>query len=101
MAVEITEEALTVLSRSLELGKVDRAGGGVRLRWASTLGGGSEIQVELASGPADGDTTIRAGGVNVFVDPAITRSMPDALVTVEPEHERIVVRARGSKDVGP
>ncbi len=92
MTIEVTEEAVDVLRRSLELGGVDPATGGVRLRAAHGLGGGIDIQVELAEGPLEGETSIEAGGVNIFVDPGVTKSMPESVVTVEPQHDRIVVR---------
>ena len=92
MTIEVSEEAVDVLRRSLELGGVDPATGGVRLRAAHGLGGGIDIQVELAEGPLEGETSIEAGGINIFVDPGVTEAMPESVVTVEPQHDRIVVR---------
>ena len=91
MGVEITDEAVEVLRRSLELGNVGE-GGGVRLRGAHGLGGGLDIQVELADGPLEGETVVEKAGVKVFVDPEVTTAIPDAVVAVEPQHEVIVVR---------
>ncbi len=96
MDIEITEEAVEVLRRSLALGKVDTSTGGVRLRTAHALGGGLDVQVELADGPLEGETVVEQGGVRVFVDPALTDAVPDPVLTVEPQHETVVVRPRGS-----
>ena len=94
MPVEITQEAVEVLARSLELGNVDRARGGVRIRGAHGLGGGFDIQVELADGPLENEQVVEREGVRVFVDPEVTRLFPDAIVGLEPQHETIVVRPR-------
>jgi Fe-S cluster assembly iron-binding protein IscA len=92
MPIQVTEEAIDVLRRSLELGGVDPAAGGVRLRAARGLGGGLGVQVELADGPLEGETTVEASGVRLFVDAGVTEAIPNAVVTVEPQHETIVVR---------
>jgi Fe-S cluster assembly iron-binding protein IscA len=91
MTIEITDDAVEVLRRSLELGNV-REGGGVRLRGARGLGGGLDIQVELADGPLEGEDVVEKGGVKVFVDPEVTSAIPNAVVAVEPQHETVVVR---------
>jgi Fe-S cluster assembly iron-binding protein IscA len=90
--IQVTEEAIDVLRRSLELGGVDPAAGGVRLRAARGLGGRLDVQVELADGPQRGEITVQASNVRLFVDPGVTEAIPDALVAVEPEHDLIVVR---------
>jgi len=92
VAIEITDEAVEVLGRSLRLGGVDASRGGVRLRAAHGLGGGLEIQVELAGEPLDGEEVVERDGVRIFVDPKVAETMPHALVAVEPQHETIVVR---------
>ncbi|MGH2697954.1 MAG: hypothetical protein ACRDJL_01980 [Actinomycetota bacterium] len=92
MPIQVTEEAIDVLRRSLELGHVDPAAGGVRLRAARGLGGGLDVQVELADGPLEGETTVEASDVRVFVDPGVTEAIPNAIIAVEPQHELIVVR---------
>lgn len=92
MAITVTDEAVEVLKRSLELGGVDASTGGVRLRAARGLGGGMDIQVELAEGPVEGEIRVEAGGINLFVDPDIEKGIPDPVVTVEPQHEIVVVR---------
>lgn len=92
MGMEITEEAVEVLARSLMLGGVDRASGGARLRGAHGLGGGFEVQVELADGPLEGEQVVERDGVRVFVDPSVLAAFPEAIVAVEPQHETIVVR---------
>ena len=91
MGIEITDDAVEVLRRSLQLGNVGE-GGGVRLRGARGLGGGVDIQVELADGPLEGEQVVEKDGIRVFVDPEVTSAIPNALVAVEPQHETIVVR---------
>ena len=92
MAIEVTEEAIEVLRRSLELGNVDPSTGGVRLRGARGLGGGIDVQVELADGPLEDEATVERDGVRIFVDPSVTDAFPDAVVAIEPQHETVVVR---------
>jgi len=93
MPIEVTEEAVDVLRRSLELGGIDPSAGGVRLRAAHGLGGGLDIQVELAEGPLEGETTVEASDdVRLFIDAGVTEAIPNAVVAVEPQHETIVVR---------
>ena len=92
MPVEITEEAVQVLRNSLELAHIDPARGGARLHAATALGGGLNVQVELADGAGYKEEIIETGGIRIFIDPTVTQAIPDAVVTVEPQHERIVVR---------
>ncbi len=92
MDIEITDEAVEVLRRSLQLGNVDTSRGGVRLRGARGLGGGMDVQVELAEGRLAGEEVIEKRGVRIFVDPEVTRAIPNAVVAVEPQHEVVVVR---------
>ena len=92
MRIEVTERAVEVLRRSLELGGVDPAEGGVRLRGARGLGGGLDVQVELADGPIEGESVVETGGVRIFVDPEVTSAWPEAIVAIEPQHEVVVVR---------
>ena len=94
MDVEVAPEAIEVLKRSLELAGLDPATHGVRLRTSRGLGGGTSIQVELAESPLAGEETVEVGGIKLFVDPEVLASVPDPLVTVEPQHETIVVRPR-------
>jgi Fe-S cluster assembly iron-binding protein IscA len=92
MSVVITDEAADVLRRSLELGGIDPATGGIRLRGARGLGGGMSVQVELASEPMADEELVDADGVRVFVGSEVAAAIPQAIVTVEPQHETIVVR---------
>ncbi len=96
MGIEVTQEAVEVLKRSLELGRVDPATGGVRLRGARALGGGFDIQVELADAPGEEEHVIEVGGIRVFVDGEVRRAYPEAVVAVEPQHEVVVVRPKGA-----
>jgi hypothetical protein len=50
------------------------------------------VRVELADGPGEGEDEIDAGGVRIFVDPEVTRAIPNAIVTVDPQHDTIAVR---------
>ena len=93
--MEVTEEAVEVLRRSLEMGGVDPKHGGVRLRGARGLGGGFDVQVELADAPQEEDSLVEAGGIRLFVAPQITEAMPDSVVAVDPQHQIIVVRPKG------
>ncbi len=92
MGIEITDEAIEVLRRSLQLGGVDPASGGVRLRGVKGLGGGVDIQVELADGLGDVEQLVERDGLRIFVDPSVAEMFPDAVVALEPQHETIVVR---------
>ncbi len=95
MDIQVTAEAVELLRRSLELGGVDPRRGGARLRPARALGGGVDVQVELAEGPLEGETIVETGGVRLFVDPELTRAISRPIVTVEPQHEVVVVRSAG------
>jgi Fe-S cluster assembly iron-binding protein IscA len=92
VAIQVTEEAIEVLRRSLELGNVDPKSGGVRLRGARGLGGGIDVQVELADGPLGDEAIVEREGVRIFVDPSVTEAFPEAVVAIEPQHETVVVR---------
>jgi Fe-S cluster assembly iron-binding protein IscA len=93
MSIEVSPDAAEVLRRAVRMGKLDTAsGGGVRLRGSKALGGGFDVQVELADGPNDGETVIKDGDLNIYVDPAVTSAIPEAIVALEPQHEIVVVR---------
>lgn len=93
MGIEVTQEAVEVLRRSLELAKVvDASEAGVRLRSVHALGGGSRIEVEFADGPSPNETVLEKDGIRIFIDPSVHELFPDAVVAVEPQHERVVVR---------
>ena len=91
--IEVTPEAVEVLKRSLALAP---HAAGVRLRAATGLGGGISVQIELAEGPLEGETEITSGDVRIFIDPELTDAVPDPVVAVEPQHERVVVRPSGT-----
>lgn len=92
MTIRVTDEALEVLQRSLELGGVDVASGGIRLRGGRELGGGFKVHVELADAPSEGEEIVETGGIRIFVDPSVSEAMPSGVVALEPEHETVVVR---------
>ena len=91
--IEVTPYAIEVLSRSLA--RAPHAAG-VRLRAATALGGGVSVQIELADGPLAGEAEVTAGSVRLFIDPELTKAVPDPVVDVATEHERIVVRPAGA-----
>jgi Fe-S cluster assembly iron-binding protein IscA len=95
MPVEITEQAIEVLRNSLQLAGVDMATGGARLHAARALGGGLNVQVELADAARQDEDVVETDGVRVFIDRTVTEAIPDAIVAVEPQHDRIVVRPAG------
>jgi Fe-S cluster assembly iron-binding protein IscA len=95
MSLQVTDEAVAVLTRSLELGGLDPGRAGFRLRLARGLGGGAGIQVELAEGPEPEEAVVEAGGIRLFVDPEVEQAIPEAVVAVEPQHEVVVVRPAG------
>ena len=92
MTIEVTPEAAEVLRRSVELGGVDPATGGVRLRLARGLTGGSTLQVELSEGPSNGEEVVESEGVRLFIDPSVLEDAPNATVDLEAPHDRIVLR---------
>lgn len=63
----------------------------MRLRGSKSLGGGFDIQVEFADGQLEGETVLSREGINIYIDPAVSSAYPDALVSLEPQHETIVV----------
>ena len=91
MTIRVTDEALEVLQRSLELGGVDVASGGIRLRGGRELGGGFKVHVELADAPSEGEEIVETGSIRIFVGPSVSEAMPSAVVALEPEHETVVV----------
>ena len=95
MSLQVNDEALVVLRRSMELANIGpNDEGGVRLRSVTSLGGGARIEVEFASGLQAEESLIETDGVRIFVDPSVTALYPDAVLTVEPQHERLVVLPR-------
>ena len=92
MELEVTPEAADVLSRSLELGPLSKGGSGIRLSAAHALGGGAEVQVEFADGPRQGEEVHERAGLTFFVDPAVFDLVPHPMVTLEPQHDVVVVR---------
>jgi hypothetical protein len=97
VGIDVTDDAVVVLRRSLELGGIGTPAAGIRLRAARALGGGLDVQVELADGPAEGETVVEVKGITLFVDPDVQRAIPDAILTVEPQHDIVVVRAAGTE----
>jgi hypothetical protein len=92
VGIRITNDAVEVLRRSLEMGGLSPATAGIRLRAGRGLGGGLDVQVELAEGPLTGEEVVEARGLTLFVDPEVQRAMPEAVVAVEPQHDLVVVR---------
>lgn len=94
MAIEVTDEAVAVLKRSLALTEIDLETGGVRLRGQRSLIGGFDVNVEFAEAPSDGEEIMETGGIRIFVDPSVTEAFADGIVTVEEPHDHVVVRQR-------
>lgn len=93
MGLEVTPEAVEVLRRSLELANVPTgSGAGVRLRSVHALGGGARIEVEFAESAGENETVVEKEGIRIFIHPSVTEVFPDAVLTVEPQHEKVVVR---------
>jgi hypothetical protein len=90
--MEITDEAVELLRRSLDLAGIDPSSGGARLRGSRALGGGYDVQVELAEGPLGDEEVVEASGVRVFVDPEVPRAIPNPVIAVDPQHDTIVIR---------
>jgi len=96
VSIEVTPEAAEVLRRSLDMSNVDPGSGGIRLRGSVGLGGGFDVQVELAESPIEGEEVVEELGVRLFIGPDITSKFPEAVVALEPQHEVVVVRPAGS-----
>ena len=92
MDIQVTDEAVTILRRSFELAGIDPAAGGVRLRVARGLGGGASVQIEFADAPAEGETVVETAGIRLFAQPDLDQVVPNPVVAVEPQHDRVVVR---------
>lgn len=93
MTIRVTEDAMRVLKRSMELGRVDPNRGGIRLRGSRSLSGGFNVQVEFAGSPDAGDEVVPLEGLSLFVDPALMSAIEDPVVDLSAEHERIIVRS--------
>lgn len=93
MNLKVTPEAADVLKRSLELGNVGPEGG-IRLRGSRGLGGGFEVQVELAGDAEEGDVVVETEGLRLFVEASVSEALPDAVVALDPQHDTVSVRAR-------
>ena len=92
MEIEVTEEAVAVLKRSFELAGIDPASGGVRLRVARGLGGGASVQVEFAAAANADEIVVEKQGIRIFAAPDLAAAVPNPVVAVEPQHDRVVVR---------
>lgn len=93
MEVEVTPEARDVLRSSLRLAGGSGASG-IRLRAARGLGGGTDVQVELAAEPLPDEVVVEEEGFRIFIDPDVLQAVPNPVVAVEPQHEVVVVRPR-------
>jgi Fe-S cluster assembly iron-binding protein IscA len=92
--LEVTDDAVEVLTRSLRLAGLDPKAAGVRLRPAHGLGGGTDVQIEFAESASESDEIIDAGGIRLFVDRALFDAVPEPLLVVEPQHETVAIRPR-------
>jgi hypothetical protein len=96
--MEITDDAVELLRRSLDLAGIDPSSGGVRIRGSRALGGGYDVQVELADEPLEDEELVEVSGLRLFVDPEVARARPTAVVTVDPQHDTIVIRPAEPSD---
>lgn len=83
--VTVTPRAAEVLRRGLQAARLDPSTFGVRV-WIA----GGQARSGFADEPDEGDATVDAGGLRVFVDPGVTRDGP-AAIDVSAEHDQIVV----------
>ena len=83
--IVVTEAALDVVRRSLELAGKDPSEMGVRLRVA-----GGAVRPRFADGPFEGDEVVETGGIRIFV--ARELAVGDIEIGVSEEHETLVVR---------
>jgi hypothetical protein len=96
--MKITDEAVELLRRSLDLAGIDPSSGGARLRGSRALGGGYDVQVELAEEGLEDEEVVEVSGVRLFVDPEVPKSIPNPVVTVDPQHDTIVIRPAEPSD---
>jgi hypothetical protein len=85
VSVEVTPRAVEVLRRSFEVARLDPSSYGVRLR--RTAHG---AQTQFAEAPEPGDEVLEAGGIRLFVAPAIAKGA--VTIDASEEHDQIVVR---------
>jgi hypothetical protein len=96
--MEVTDDAVELLRRSLDLAGIDPSSGGVRLRGSRALGGGYDIQVELADERRDDEELVEVSGLRLFIEPEVARAMPNRVITVDPQHDTIVIRPAEPSD---
>jgi hypothetical protein len=85
----VTDEALDVIRRSLELASADPSELGVRLRMA-----GGAIRPRFQAEPSEGDVIVEQDGIRIFL--AADIAVGDVEIGVSAEHETLVVRSVGS-----
>lgn len=89
MAVEVTARATQVLKRALDVGRMDPSSVGVRISVATGLRG-DEVRTGFAERAEQGETTVDADGIRLFVPLALYER--GAIVDVADEHDRIILR---------
>ena len=94
MDLEVTPEAIEILKRSLNLAGLDPATHGIRLRTAKGLGGGLQTQMEFAEAAGPGEETIETDEVKLFIAPEDIESIPNPVLVMEPQHERVSLTSR-------
>lgn len=85
--IVVSEHALEIIKRSLELAGADAGTMGVRLRVA-----GGQVRPRFVPEPEAGDEVVEVDGVRVFVAGAIVAELGDVEVVVTPEHETLEIR---------
>ncbi len=81
----VTPRAIEVLRRGLEAARLDPQTYGIRVRVV-----GGAVRMGFDENATEGEETTDAGGVRIFVDPALGRS--SAIIDVSSEHETLIVR---------
>jgi hypothetical protein len=81
--LELSPQAVDVLRRALDAGRMDPARVGVRL----TLDRSGALRTGFATEPEPGEETILAGGVRLFAAEGL-----DGTLDVADEHDRLILR---------
>jgi hypothetical protein len=83
--IRVSPRAVEVLRRALEVGRMDPARVGIRV----TIAPGGELRTGFAEDSEQGEQTVEAGGVRLFVPGELASG--DATIDVADEHDRIVL----------
>jgi len=87
MAIELTDWAREILTRSSEAARRFNPDAKVRLARVSGV-----VQATLTDAPSPDDQTVDVGGATVYVEAGLT-----GLVDIEEPHDRVVLKPAGSR----